>query len=150
FTSCRGVNLVPTWPSGMAANAHQAAVNSAWNLLQILRQAAGLTKFGPINDQHVTPTSLARIRKTLAAMPPFDCQRLSAELQAESSPAARQGQAELNAGAMNEPRSDWEFEPGRFRYKASWHDLGGQRLVLLRAFVDARHMTLTHDEIRQA
>ena len=46
------------------------------------------------------------------------------------------------------PVGDWEFAPGRFRFRGKWHDLAGQRLALLEAFVRARHNTLTHDDIK--
>jgi hypothetical protein len=47
------------------------------------------------------------------------------------------------------PPGEWDFSvPGQFRYKDCWHDLGGQSLRLLKAFVEARRQTLTHHEVR--
>jgi hypothetical protein len=49
------------------------------------------------------------------------------------------------------PAGEWDFTiPGQFRYKARWHDLGGQSLRLLKAFVEAKRQTLTHHEVRMA
>jgi hypothetical protein len=45
------------------------------------------------------------------------------------------------------PESDWEFKLDGFRYKTMWHDLSGQKLRLLKAFVDAEDMTLSHRRI---
>jgi hypothetical protein len=45
------------------------------------------------------------------------------------------------------PASDWEFSPGRFRYKQDWYDLSNTALKLLERFVKAKGMTLNADEI---
>jgi hypothetical protein len=49
-----------------------------------------------------------------------------------------------------ESAPDWEFLPGRFRYKDKWHNLNGNSLKLLMAFVNARQHILTHDQINDA
>src|SRR5205823_6483567 len=41
----------------------------------------------------------------------------------------------------------WEFRPGGFSYGRQSHDLSGQPLRLLRAFVESTNRTLTHQQI---
>jgi hypothetical protein len=49
------------------------------------------------------------------------------------------------------PVEQWEFALDAFRYKnADWHKLKKQPLRLLQAFVYARRMTLTNEEVNQA
>ena len=49
------------------------------------------------------------------------------------------------------PLDLWEFGVDGFRYKtAAWHKLNKQPLRLLEAFVNARRMTLTIEEVNQA
>jgi hypothetical protein len=49
------------------------------------------------------------------------------------------------------PVAQWEFAVDGFRYQSAvWHNLNKQSLRLLEAFVNARHMTLTIEEVNQA
>ena len=49
------------------------------------------------------------------------------------------------------PLEQWDFALDAFRYKtADWHKLNKQSLRLLQAFVNARRMTLTNEEVNQA
>lgn len=48
-------------------------------------------------------------------------------------------------------RPEWEFAPGRFRYRTEkWHNLSAQNIRLLQAFVAAKGHTLTHSQINKA
>jgi hypothetical protein len=44
----------------------------------------------------------------------------------------------------------WDFVPGSFSYRGQWHNLDGQPLRLLEAFVRAKRYTLTHAEVNSA
>jgi hypothetical protein len=64
----------------------------------------------------------------------------------------REPERPTNPPSQNTPMADlplWEFAIGRFRYKTEdWHNLTGQGFHLLQAFAEAKHCTLTHDQIR--
>jgi hypothetical protein len=141
---------VPYWPwAAVAKSAHEAAALSSHNLLVHIREASGLPSTGRVDWGTVR---LAAVRKRLASLPPFDVQRLTIEMHLEADLAVSRWQAEpAVARADYDPTAgDWESAPGQFRYLANWHDLTGQRLDLLAAFVKACHMTLTNHEISRA
>jgi hypothetical protein len=54
---------------------------------------------------------------------------------------------ETQVGLEQHPGKDWEFEPGRFSFKGKWCKLEGQKLNLLKAFVDSPSRHLSHTEI---
>src|SRR5262249_9195109 len=54
------------------------------------------------------------------------------------------------AGGTHFADKEWEFDIGRFRYMTKWYNLSGQKLKLLKAFVQAHNRTLTHAEVDRA
>jgi hypothetical protein len=112
FNLARGVAAVPYWPgTGYGTNAHQAAVVSAYALLQHVREAAGWPMTGRVDWQRV---SLLKVRKHLGSLPPFDIvPRLNAEMRGEVDVALRQWPDQLPAAQTrgeerNGPRWDKE------------------------------------------
>jgi hypothetical protein len=56
----------------------------------------------------------------------------------------------LSNPVAQEHCKEWEFYPGGFSHNGCQHSLSGQGLKLFKAFVEAKHRILTHDQITAA
>jgi hypothetical protein len=130
FTRARGANEVPYWPeAGFAVNAHEAAVISAYALVDHIRHAAGLPDTGPVDWRRV---DLRRVAKHLATLPPFPWQRLATGMRAEAALALQQWQLErpskpsVRRLQQTEDRDRWLYEQASREDPPTWKSLMAQ------------------------
>jgi hypothetical protein len=128
------------------SNAHRAVLAYAWMVETKVWSAADPVRWcqclrdpNQRMDSAVIPSQLRAIRACFGRLILPSGEAMIADARAEASQAA--------AARKTSAGSAWEWSLSGFRYNGRDHELSGQSRRLLQAFVQAKHMTLSHDQV---